>query len=75
MKLNTDPTQQRIIIIAVLIFIYALTAQSGIMATLQSRMPEPNELLYYALSALGADAVYLLTFLGVTPPEKEKENS
>lgn len=71
MKLNTDPTQQRIIIIAVLIFVYALTAQSGIMATLQSRMPEPNEWLYYILASLGADAVYLLTFLGVTPPEEK----
>jgi hypothetical protein len=71
MKLNTDPTATRIVIIALLIFIYSLTAQSGIMSTLQSRMPEPNEWILYILTALGADAVYILTFLGVSVPEEK----
>jgi predicted RND superfamily exporter protein len=70
MKFDTDPTQTRVTIIALLIFIYALTAQSGIMTVLQSRMPEPNEWMYFLLFALGADAVYLLTFLGAETPKE-----
>jgi len=73
LKLNTDPTTQRIVIIAVLIFIYSFCVASGIMSTLISRMPELNEWLYYLFFALGADAVYLLTFLGAEVPKKEPE--
>lgn len=72
MKFSVDPTLTRIIIIAVLIFLYSFVASSGIMATLQSRMPEPNEWLYYFLFAIGSDAVYMLTFLGVSVPETTK---
>jgi len=70
LRLNTDPTKQRIAVIAILIFIYSFCASSGVMAVLADRMPYPNEWLYYIFFALGADAVYLLTFLGATPPEK-----
>jgi hypothetical protein len=70
LKFNLDPTMARVVTIAVLIFIYALTAQSGIMTVLQNRMPEVHEWIYFALFALGADAVYLLTFLGEEVPKK-----
>lgn len=70
-KFDLDPTKTRVLIIAVLIFIYTLTAQSGVMAVLAERMPNPNEVLYFILFALGSDAVYLLTFLGVAVPEKQ----
>lgn len=71
MKFNADPTMTRIAIIAILIFIYSFAVSSGVMATLQSRMPEPREWLYYFFFAIGADAVYLLTFLGVEVPENK----
>jgi len=70
MRIVLDPSITRVCIIAILIFIYAFTGTSGVMSTLQERMPEPHEWLYFVLFALGADAVYLLTFLGATPPEK-----
>ena len=71
MRLNTDPTKQRIVVIAILIFIYSFCASSGVMAVLAERMPYPNEWLYYLFFALGADAVYLLTFLGAPLPEEK----
>ena len=71
MKFNTDPTVTRVVIIALLIFVYSLTAQSGIMTVLADRMPEPNEWMYFILFAFGADTVYLLTFLGASIPENK----
>lgn len=69
MRFELDPTAFRVAIIAILVFIYSFTATSGIMSVLAERMPKPNEWLYFLFFALGADAVYLLTFLGVGKPE------
>jgi len=73
MRLELDPTIGRVALVAILIFIYALTAQSGITAILIDRMPEPNEWLYFIFIALGTDVVYMLTFLGITKPENEHQ--
>jgi len=70
MRINLDPSTARVCIIAILIFIYAFTGTSGVMSVLQERMPEAHEWLYFVFFALGADAVYLLTFLGAGPPKE-----
>jgi hypothetical protein len=71
LKLNLDPTTKRVIAVAALIFVYALTAQTGLLTTLADRMPEPREWLLFIFAALGTDVVYLMTFLGIAKPEKE----
>jgi hypothetical protein len=71
MQLNLDPTIPKVVIVAILIFIYSFAGSSGIMAVLAERMPEMHEWLYYIFFALGADAVYILSFLGFEKPEQK----
>lgn len=70
-KFNADPTKFKIVMIAIAIFIYSFTVQSGVMTVLADRMPYPNEWILFVFSALGADVVYILTFLGLEVPAKE----
>jgi len=71
-RVDLDPSNWKVAAVAVLIFIYSLIGQSGIMSVLENRMPEAHEFLYFLLFAAGADAVYLLSFLGISTPEEKK---
>jgi len=72
MRFELDPSAFKVACIAVIVFIYSLTTNSVIITILQSRMPYSNEWIVAIFVALGADCMYLMAFLGISPPESEQ---